>query len=419
MQKRKDSGVWKEMLRKRLRRDCFKGDQERFVQKYYSRYFELSRVNPSAGGFDIVLKSGCYVELNLNSPVAIRTGLKLIPNFKRTYDIRANSRMLVRGIMVGHGLVDADYSGELIVVVYKVKPNNKKGDKLLLCPGDSIAQLVPETCWGEVMIMEPLPSDQSFQELLGEVVCIYNQTAGFAASADTLGVKSKAIRGDKKLGSSADEDMSHWFAVYAKKERLELAAYPKVQFIEPYWDKEADEAYLNLNTVDLTADTQEEAADVRADDEDEWVTLQKICTWRKDYEAVDRWYDEIEKRFGGNRVMLKREEVEGGRRGYTAFVQRKLFDNTALVRDKLEQISKVLKANGFEWERYTRDDVESLPKLDIRDIDFDDEMSESEPLIPQEGASGDVEGAATQCYEYLGEINMRNGKTMYKTRDIK
>lgn len=403
----REENRWREPMNKRIRDFCFSGKvQERYYQKYHSEFFTLTKVNPSAGGWDIVLKDGCYIKLNLNSPVAVRTGLKLLPNFKRTYDIRTNSRMLVRGMAVGHGLVDADYSGELIVVLYKFKPNmarDKKQDNLILCPGDSIAQLVPETSRSELMIMQAVEDSAYFDKLLGDVVAVYNRAAGYAASADALGVSSKRIRGDKALGSSADRDKQHWFAVHAGKEKYELQAHPKLEMVEPYFDKEAEEAYHVATSIDLTGDSQ--PAEEDEDDADDFVELYKIITWKQDKEAVDRFWDLAQKYYKNINLTFRRQEIEGNRLGITVFIDRKLYDKSE-ADAKLKIIYKTLDANGFGVERYQRE----IEKLLIQDIDFSqDDLADYEQSVEDAKYGG-----STQKYEYGGELNLKSGKVVHK-----
>ena len=98
-----------------------------YTQNYTSECFKITRADPCAAGFDIVLDSGYFVNLPLRNPTIIETDIEMIPNFARSYELRTNRKLLVRGFEVRPGVIDSNFSGKLKIIIEQYKRLSNDG----------------------------------------------------------------------------------------------------------------------------------------------------------------------------------------------------------------------------------------------------------------------------------------------------
>lgn len=105
------------------------------------RYKLLADVPPpayqTAGASGIDLCATCDVDFIPGQTVVIRTGLAVELPPGTEGQIRPRSSMSVRGLLCHLGTIDADYRGELAVVLTNLTPRS-----MVVSSGDRIAQLV-------------------------------------------------------------------------------------------------------------------------------------------------------------------------------------------------------------------------------------------------------------------------------------
>ena len=96
------------------------------------------RATPAASGFDLyACLNGGEVEL-AQAPVMVATGLALEVPLGLDAQIRPRSGLTRQGVLCTFGTLDADYRGELMVVMYTMAPEIH----YTVRDGDRIAQLV-------------------------------------------------------------------------------------------------------------------------------------------------------------------------------------------------------------------------------------------------------------------------------------
>lgn len=95
------------------------------------------RATAAASGFDLYASIDSEVELG-QAPVLIPTGLALEVPIGLDAQIRPRSGLTSKGVLCTFGTLDADYRGELMVVMYTTAPEIRHTVR----DGDRIAQLV-------------------------------------------------------------------------------------------------------------------------------------------------------------------------------------------------------------------------------------------------------------------------------------
>lgn len=99
--------------------------------------FEPTKATPAAAGFDVYALE--ETEIGLWSMGRVRTGLRILPPGGHYLRVTGRSGMTLCGALVQTGVIDPDYTGEIIVVFY-----NMNGAPLVIPRGLKIAQIVPE-----------------------------------------------------------------------------------------------------------------------------------------------------------------------------------------------------------------------------------------------------------------------------------
>lgn len=98
----------------------------------------LEKTNPHSAGFDLASLED--VTIAPHSIELMKTGIRAFPKARDVYlRITGRSGLTSQGYLVQTGVVDADYFGEIKVIMF-----NSTGDPVMFKRGSRIAQLVPE-----------------------------------------------------------------------------------------------------------------------------------------------------------------------------------------------------------------------------------------------------------------------------------
>lgn len=92
------------------------------------------KANPSDACFDLFACEGYTIEAGSTAKVRLGWAMQLEPGWEA--QIRGRSGLASRGILAHHGTIDHLYRQEVQVILH-----NLSGEKVLLEPGDRIAQL--------------------------------------------------------------------------------------------------------------------------------------------------------------------------------------------------------------------------------------------------------------------------------------
>ena len=99
-----------------------------------------TRGSAHAGGLDLYANENCY--LGPCGRLTISTGVAISVGYGMAGEIKPRSKLASKfGIQVLGGVVDADYTGEIMVILF-----NSGKDPFQVRKGDRIAQLVVQVC---------------------------------------------------------------------------------------------------------------------------------------------------------------------------------------------------------------------------------------------------------------------------------
>ena len=112
------------------------------------------RAYPTDGGFDVHCVEAIHMEAGAHVNVGCGIAIQVGPGW--SYDLRGRSGLTRIGILAGLGLVDAEYCGEIRVVL-----SNFSGAPYIINPGERIGQIkinpVWELPWQEVTDFDHKP----------------------------------------------------------------------------------------------------------------------------------------------------------------------------------------------------------------------------------------------------------------------
>ena len=419
------------------------------TQNYSSECFSINRSDPCAAGFDIVLEPGYFVNLPLRRPTIIETDIEMIPNFARHFELRTNSKLLVRGFEVRPGVIDSNYTGKLkIIIEHRNKDWNvcRGHHYCTFVPGDSIAQLVScQGCNNEIIKFVKVP-ESDMKKHLSTADEAYEDCTLTALEIRDMGVKCLDPRRDGMAGSTRDQEMITFYSNFIESRRpadsncKTLRTFPKLETVRAYFIAEALDAWISKNQIDLTEDTQDfedqilvvPSSQPEVDSRDkkviDWDFVKILRFKNEDRETAERYVQCFETRLGKQNIKV---EIKSVFKNKTEF---KLYADSSMsheIQDVMARVEETLQLDGYRLERLVEVEDEA-PLLKIQDIKDKWDSDSEEELFSQPTAEfkpfkllTDYEIAETEKYpeldseqdsemtQLINPTRLRSGKYIY------
>lgn len=123
-----------------------------------------TKATAAAVGFDLYAMDD--TEIPGFSIKMLRTGIRATPPIGHYFRLTGRSGLTTAGFLVQQGVIDPDYTGEILVIVY-----NANNQSLYARRGMRIAQMIPEkyaaNCTSVVLEMSNVSANDQLQEAAG------------------------------------------------------------------------------------------------------------------------------------------------------------------------------------------------------------------------------------------------------------